>query len=122
MNIYIGNLSQSVTEETLRELFQEFGKVDTVKVIKDKFTGAPRGFAFVEMSNQDEAQQAINELNGTDIDGLAIRVNEARPQENRPQGGFRSNGGGNRRPGGSGFGGPRGGGHRSGSGFGGPRR
>ncbi len=108
MNIYIGNLSQSATEETLRELFEEFGKVDSVKVIKDRFTGAPRGFAFVEMPSSDEAQHAINELNGTDIDGMSIRVNEARPQENRT-GGPRGGGNGGRRFGGGGnAGGPRG--------------
>lgn len=85
MNIYIGNLSRSVTEEKLRDLFAQYGTVTSVKVIKDKFTGNPRGFGFIEMNSADEAKQAINELNGMEFEGQRIRVNEARPPEARPQ-------------------------------------
>jgi RNA recognition motif-containing protein len=81
MNIYVGNLSRHVTEETLRSLFEEFGAVTSVKLIKDKFTGAPKGFAFVEMGSSNEAQQAIAALNGKEVEGQRLRVNEARPRE-----------------------------------------
>ena len=103
MNIYVGNLAQSVTEEALRSLFSAFGGVDSIRIIKDKFTGAARGFAFVEMANGDEANRAIEQLNGADLEGQRIRVNEARPPQARPMGGGRPRSGG-------GFGGPRGGG------------
>ncbi len=105
MNIYVGNLSAKTTEQELREAFESFGDVDTAKIIKDNLTGRSRGFGFVEMPNQDQAQTAIAAMNGKELGGSALTVNEARPRENR---GGRSSGGGNRsgggRPGG-GFGG-----------------
>jgi RNA recognition motif-containing protein len=109
MNIYVGNLSHSSTEDGLRQLFEQFGAVASVKLMTDKFTGQPRGFAFVEMPVADEARQAIENTNGVDLDGRNLRVNEARPVEAR----------GDRNPRGSrpfrpgGFGGPRGGGDRN---------
>lgn len=108
MNIYVGNISHSSTEESLRQLFEQFGAVSSVKIIKDKFTGSSRGFAFVEMPVADEAKQAIENTNGMEFEGRNLRVNEARPVEAR--GGDRDNRG-PRRPGG--FGGPRGGGDRN---------
>ena len=125
MNIYVGRLNPSATEENLREMFEVYGQVTSIKLIKDKFTGNPRGFGFVEMPNADEAQNAIAELNGKEMGGSRIIVNEARPQEAREggrsprpggfggsRGGFggsSSNGGGSR----GGFGsGPRSGGNR----------
>ncbi len=112
MNIYVGNLSASVNDEKLRKLFEPFGQVTLVKVIKDKFTGNPRGFAFVEMPSSDEAQNAIGSLNGQELEGQRLRINEARPQEQRPARGPRNFGGGNgggynndRRPRSGGFGG-----------------
>ena len=84
MNIYVGNLSRQVTEEKLRSLFGQFGTVTSVKLIKDKFTGSPKGFAFVEMGTAAEAQQAITELNGQEVEGQRLRVNEARPREAMP--------------------------------------
>lgn len=107
MNIYVGNVARNVNEEQLRSEFEKFGQVASVKVITDKFTGEARGFAFVEMPNADEAQAAINGTNGLELGGQRLRVNEARPREDRPAG---------HGPRGGGFGGPRGGG------FGGPRR
>jgi cold-inducible RNA-binding protein len=83
-NIYVGNLSYSTTEATLRELFSEFGEVTSVKVITDKLTGNPRGFAFVEMASPEEAKTAIAELNGKEVDGKQLKISEARPRENRP--------------------------------------
>jgi cold-inducible RNA-binding protein len=97
MNIYVGNLSQDVTEDDLRQAFEAFGEVDSVNIIKDRFTGESRGFGFVEMSTKSEAEAAITGLNGQDVKGRAVNVNEARP---RPQG---------RGPGGGGGGGGRGG-------------
>lgn len=92
MNIYVGNLSYKVTEDDLREAFEAFGSVDSVNVITDKFTGESRGFAFVEMGDQEQAQAAIRELDGKDLKGRNITVNEARPRSER--------GGGKGRPGG----------------------
>lgn len=100
MNIYVGNLSYSSTENTLREVFEKYGQVTTVKIVADKFTGSSRGFGFVEMPNGDEAQKAIDELNGSDFEGRKLVVNESKPREstgrdNRPprrDGGY--NGGG----------------------------
>ena len=110
MNIYVGNLSHSSTEDGLRQLFEQFGEVSTVKIIKDKFTGSSRGFAFVEMPIADEAKQAIENTNGVDLDGRNLRVNEARPVEAR--GGDRGDSRGPRPFRSGGFGGPRGGGNR----------
>ena len=84
MNIYVGNLSRLATEESLRSLFSQFGEVSSVKLIKDKFTGELKGFAFVEMHNANEASAAINGLNGKELEGQRLRVNEARPREEGP--------------------------------------
>jgi RNA recognition motif-containing protein len=98
MNIYVGNLSQDVTEDDLRQAFEAFGEVSSVNVIKDKFSGETRGFGFVEMPAKAEAEAAITGLNGQDIKGRAVNVNEARPRpQGRGPGGGRSGGG---RPGG----------------------
>ena len=114
MNIYIGNLSPRTSEEELRGVFEEFGEVDSVKIIKDNFTGKSKGFGFVEMSNQSQAQAAIAGLNGKELGGSALTVNEAKPRENR--GGGRSGGGGARPGGRGGHGGGFGGGRGPGSG------
>jgi RNA recognition motif-containing protein len=106
MNIYVGNLSRDVTEDDLRQEFASHGEVLSVDVIKDKFSGESRGFGFVEMPAKEEAQAAISGLDGKDLKGRSIKVNEAKP---RPQGGRGGGGGGGRR-GGGGFGGGRGGG------------
>jgi RNA recognition motif-containing protein len=89
-NIYVGGLSYSITEEQLQELFAAYGTVDAVRVITDRATGQSRGFGFVEMHSQDEAQQAIKALNGTQLAGRTLTVNEARPQEKRSSSGYRS--------------------------------
>jgi RNA recognition motif-containing protein len=89
MNIYVGNLTPSVTEDALRSLFSAFGAVASVRIIKDKFTGAARGFAFVEMEDNDEATRAMEQLDGAELEGQRIRVNEARPPQARPMGGGR---------------------------------
>ena len=95
MNIYVGNLSFEVTEEELKEAFEVFGKVETVRILKDKYTGRPKGFGFVEMSNNAEAQSAISELNEKELKGRRVKVNEARPRtENR---GSRGGSGGGRK-------------------------
>jgi RNA recognition motif-containing protein len=91
VNIYVGNISRDVTEEDLRQAFVAFGQVATVTILKDKFTGESRGFGFVEMPAKAEAQAAIEGLNGKDLKGRALNVNEARP---RPEG--RRGGGGRR--------------------------
>ena len=83
MNIYIGNLSFDTTEEQLQQAFEGFGEVSSVNIIKDKYTGDPRGFAFVEMSNKDEAAAAISGLSGQDMNGRTLNVNEARPRNDR---------------------------------------
>ncbi len=81
MNIYVGNLSYKVSDQDLLEVFEEFGTVTSAKVIKDRDTGRSKGFAFVEMENDDDAQTAIEELDGAEIDGRAVKVNKARPKE-----------------------------------------
>jgi RNA recognition motif-containing protein len=81
MNIYVGNLPYSATENSLKDLFEGHGQVTTAKIVTDKFTGSSRGFGFVEMPNADEAQKAIDELNGKDFEGRKIVVNESRPRE-----------------------------------------
>lgn len=83
MNIYVGNLSYQMTEDELREAFAAYGDVSEVKVLSDRETGRSRGFGFVEMPNQSEGEAAIAELNGKDVGGRALRVNEARPREPR---------------------------------------
>ena len=100
MNIYVGNLARGVNETDLREVFQAFGEVSTTSIIKDKFSGESRGFGFVEMPNKDEAEKAISMLNGKDLKGRALKVNEAKPRTDRPRsggGGFGGGGGGSRR-------------------------
>lgn len=101
-NIFVGNLSFGTTEDALRSAFEPYGSVDNVNIIRDRETGQPRGFAFVEMSNDAEANTAINALNGRDLDGRSLNVNEARPKTERSfGGGQRSGGGGQRRGGGN---------------------
>ncbi len=92
-NIFVGNLSFHSTEHEIRSLFEQYGSVDRVNVVTDRDTGRARGFAFVEMSVGTEANQAINSLNGYELDGRSINVNEARPREERG-GGNRGSGGG----------------------------
>jgi RNA recognition motif-containing protein len=86
-SIYVGNLSYTTTEDDLREAFAQYGKVSVVNVVKDRDTGRPRGFAFVEMADGKEATTAIKELNLREIGGRSITVNEARPKSDRPRGG-----------------------------------
>ena len=81
MNIYVGNLSYGMSEDELRDAFGAFGEVSSVKILMDRETGRSRGFGFVEMPNQSEAETAIAKLNGTDVGGRALRINEARPRE-----------------------------------------
>ncbi len=83
MNIYVGNLSYGLSEEELRDAFAAFGEVTSAKILMDRETGRSRGFGFVEMPNQSEAEAAISNLNGKDLDGRPARVNEARPRERR---------------------------------------
>jgi RNA recognition motif-containing protein len=115
--LYVGNLAYSIRDEDLQQAFAQFGNVSSAKVMMDRETGRSKGFGFVEMSSDAEAQSAISGMNGQTIDGRAVVVNEARPREERP-GGFRSGGGGGGGYGGGGGGGG-GGGYRSGSGGGG---
>lgn len=96
INIYVGNIAHSVTEDVLKSLFEQVGPVVSVKMITDKFTGMPRGFAFVQMESNEDSQKAIEELNGHELEGRKIVVNQAREREER-------------RPGGGGGGGGRGG-------------
>jgi RNA recognition motif-containing protein len=104
MNIYVGNLSYEVTEEDLKEAFEAFGEVETVRVLKDNYTGRSKGLGFVEMSNNADAQSAINGLNDKELKGRTLKVNTARPRtENR---GGRGGSGGGRK------GGRQGGGRR----------
>jgi len=84
MNIYVGNLPYSVTDADLRETFAQFGEVSTVQLISDRFTGESKGFGFVEMANNSQADSAIKALNGTDMKGRKITVNQAKPRSDRP--------------------------------------
>ena len=79
MNIYAGNLNYSLTEEELEKVFAEYGKVTSVKIIRDKYTDQSKGFGFIEMADDSAAQKAIDELNGTEVKGRELRVNQARP-------------------------------------------
>ena len=119
--LYVGNLAYSVRDDSLLQAFSQFGNVTSAKVMMDRETGRSKGFGFVEMGNDAEAQAAINGMNGQPIDGRAVVVNEARPREERP-GGFGGGGGGGSRSGGGGgyggAGGGGGGGGRSGGGGG----
>ena len=100
MKIYIGNLSRDITEDEVRQEFAAFGSVDSVALIKDKFTGQLKGFGFVEMPVRSEAEAALAALNDKEIRGRKATVNEARPKTERPFGGDRGGGGGGRRGGG----------------------
>ncbi|MDE2048765.1 MAG: RNA-binding protein [Betaproteobacteria bacterium] len=106
MNLYVGNLSWGVTTDDLKQAFGAYGEVTSAQVIMDKMTGKSRGFGFVEMPNAEQGQAAINAMNGRDLKGRALRVNEAQPRDAGGGGG----GGGFRRGGGGGFGGGGGGG------------
>ena len=99
MNIYVGNLSSQTSEDDLRQAFEGFGQVESANIIKDRYSGESRGFGFVEMPSKDEAQKAIEEMNGKDLMGRVVNVNEARPKTDRRDGGGRRGG----------FGGSRGG-------------
>jgi cold-inducible RNA-binding protein len=92
-NIFVGNLSFRTTEQEIRSLFEAYGTVDRVNVVTDRDSGQARGFAFVEMSNANEADQAISALNGTDVDGRTLNVNEARPKTTGGTGRWNSSGG-----------------------------
>jgi cold-inducible RNA-binding protein len=94
MNIYVGNLSYDMTEEDLRKEFEAFGKVDSVSIIKDKFTDRSRGFAFVEMASSEEGKAAVAAINGKDVKGRALNVSEARPKTEGRKGGSGGGGGG----------------------------
>ncbi len=110
-NIYVGNLDFNVSEDELRQAFAAYGQVDNVTILKDRDTGQPRGFGFVEMANDEEAEKAINGINGTQLGSRVLNVNEARPKVSKGFGGGGRGGFG----GGGGRGGPRGG--RGGGGF-----
>src|ERR1700752_729272 len=86
-NLYVGNLPHSTTEPDLRNLFSSYGQVDNISIITDRETGRSRGFAFVEMTDSGEAEKAIAALNGTELGGRALKVNEARPKTDRPRAG-----------------------------------
>lgn len=125
MNIFVAKLSFNTQSDDLREAFEEFGTVDSAKVIVDHFSGKSKGFAFVEMPNDDEAQAAIDALNESELDGNTIVVKKAEPRESRDRGGF-NRGGGNRGGGdrggfNRGSGGDRGGFNRGGGDRGGNR-
>ena len=85
MNIYVWNLSYGVSDDQLREVFEAYGTVSSAKVISDKYSGRSKGFGFVEMDDDNEAKSAIEDLDGAEIDGRAVKVNEARPREERPR-------------------------------------
>src|SRR5205807_4645177 len=105
--LYIGNLAFQTTSQELQELFAQAGTVESASVVEDRMTGRSRGFAFVEMSTPEEANAAIEQLNGKEVGGRALKVNEAKPRENRAGGGGRGFGGGGGR---GGYGGNRNGG------------
>lgn len=125
MNIYVGNLAWSMTNEDLAALFEQFGTVTSAKILTDKFSGRSKGFAFVEMDNAEEAQAAISQLNDTEVQGRKIVVNEAQPKKDDGGfkkrsfggggGGYRGGGGGGYKGGGGGYKGG-GGGNRGGGG------
>ena len=115
--IYVGNLSYNVTSSDLEQLFTAHGQVQSAEVIQDRDTGRSKGFGFVQMGSDDEAQAAISALNGQEHDGRALTVNEAKPRESRGGGGFGGGGGGGR----GGYGGGGGGRGGGGGGYGGGR-
>jgi RNA recognition motif-containing protein len=92
MNIYVGSLSYNVTEEDLKQAFEAFGEVESVKIIKDMYSGRSKGFGFVEMPGNSEAQSAIESLNGKEMKGRTVKVNEARPRSEGRRGGRRAGG------------------------------
>ncbi|MFO7965572.1 MAG: RNA-binding protein [Desulfobacterales bacterium] len=103
MKLYLGNLSYETTEEDLKSVLQQFGQVESVTIINDKFSGRSKGFGFAEMASRDEAQAAIEGLSGKELKGRTLNVNEARPPENRGgRGGYRGGKGGPNRGGGRG--------------------
>jgi RNA recognition motif-containing protein len=118
-NIYVGNLTFDATEDQVRGLFEAYGPVDKVSIVTDRDTGQPRGFAFVEMSDDESAGKAMEALNGTNLGGRNLTVNEARPKTDRPRGGGGGGGRGGFGGGGGGRGGGGGGRGRSGGGGGG---
>ncbi len=87
MNIFVGNLSREVTEQELHDAFVQFGEISSHRIIKDRFSGEARGFGFVEMPSKEEAEKAIASMNGTELKGKVLTVNEAKPREPRSQGG-----------------------------------
>jgi RNA recognition motif-containing protein len=109
VKLYVGNLSFQTTQQDLEELFGQVGQVESVSIVTDRDTGQPRGFAFVEMAGNAEAQAAIESLDGREVDGRALKVNEARPKEDRGGGARRGGFGGGGRSGGRGPGGGGGG-------------
>jgi len=122
MNIYVGNMHFSLTNEDLNNLFSQFGSVTSAKIINDKVTGRSKGFGFVEMENDEDARKAIAGLNESEVMGRKLIVNEARPQEQRSGGGgggYRGGGGGYNKGGGGGYNKGGGGGYRGGGGGGG---
>ena len=124
MNIYVGNLSWGLKDQDLSNLFSPYGEVASAKIVMDKFTQRSKGFGFVEMPNDEQAQAAIAQLNGTEVDGRNLVVNESRPKEAgegggfKKRGGFGGGGGGGFKKGGGGYGG----GNRGGGGYGGGSR
>ena len=123
MNIYVGNLSWGLKDQDLANMFTPYGEVASAKIVMDKFTQRSKGFGFVEMPNDEQAQAAIAQLNGTEIEGRNLVVNESRPKEGGSDGGFKKRGGfggggggGFKKGGGGGYGG---GGGRGGGGYGG---
>ena len=126
-NIYVGNLSYQTDDRELEDLFAPYGDIASARVITDRETGRSKGFGFVEMPDSAQAEAAISALNDTEIDGRNLRINEARPREERPRGGgggggYGGGGGGGNRGGGGGYGGGGGGGNRGGGGGGGGDR
>ena len=104
-NLYVGNLPHSTTESELRTVFEAHGAVDKISIVTDRETGRSRGFAFVEMTNADEADKAIAALDGKELGGRALKINEAKPKTDRPKSGGSGSGGGKRFGGGGGGGG-----------------
>ena|SRR5687767_8782749 len=123
MNIYVGNLSWGLKDQDLANMFAPFGEVTSAKIVMDKFTQRSKGFGFVEMPNDEQAQAAIAQLNGSEVEGRNLVVNESRPKEEgggggfKKRGGFGGGGGGGFKKGGGGGGGYRGGGSGGGGGY-----
>src|SRR5215203_6151876 len=122
MNIYVGNLSWGLKDQDLANLFSPYGEVASAKIVMDKFTQRSKGFGFVEMPNDEQAQAAIAQLNGSEVEGRNLVVNESRPKEEggggfKKRGGFGGGGGGGFKKGGGGGGGYRGGGSGGGGGY-----